>query len=165
VRILGIDCGSQTTGYGVIDSDGTRHALIDFGVIKTSAKDTFAERLLTIGAGIRGVVAKYAPDEAAVEDTFTAANARSALKLTHVRGVALFVLAEAGLPVGEYPPAQVKLALVGNGRADKEQVQWMVRVLLKLPEPIRQLDASDALAVAICHAARRPVDRHVGATR
>ncbi len=165
MRILGIDCGSQTTGYGVIDSDGTRHALVDFGVIKTSAKDTFAERLLTIGAGIRDVVARHAPDEAAVEDTFTAANARSALKLTHVRGVALFVLAEAGLTVGEYPPAQVKLALVGNGRAGKEQVQWMVRVLLKLPEPIRQLDASDALAVAICHAARRPVDRQVGATR
>jgi crossover junction endodeoxyribonuclease RuvC len=157
VRILGIDCGSQTTGYGVIDSDGTRHALVDFGVIQTNAKDEFAQRLLTIGAGIRDVVARYAPEEAAVEDTFVSTNARSALKLTHVRGVALFVLAEAGLTVGEYPPAQVKMALVGNGRAEKEQVQWMVRVLLKLPEPIRQLDASDALAVAICHAARRPV--------
>lgn len=156
MRILGIDCGSQTTGYGVIDSDGTRHALVDFGVIQTNAKDEFAQRLLMIGAGIRAVLAKYAPEEAAVEDTFVAANARSALKLTHVRGVALFVLAEAGLTIGEYPPAQVKMALVGNGRAEKEQVQWMVRVLLKLPEPIRQLDASDALAVAICHAARRP---------
>ena len=161
MRILGIDCGSQTTGYGVIDSDGTRHALVDFGVIQTNAKDAFAQRLLAIGAGIREVLAKYSPEEAAVEDTFMSVNARSALKLTHVRGVALFVLAEAGLTVGEYPPAQVKLALVGNGRAEKEQVQWMVRVLLKLPEPIRQLDASDALAVAICHAARRPT----GATR
>lgn len=157
MRILGIDCGSQTTGYGVIDSDGTRHALVHFGVIQTNAKDEFAQRLLTIGAGIRDVVARFAPEEAAVEDTFVSSNARSALKLTHVRGVALFVLAEAGLTVGEYPPAQVKMALVGNGRAEKEQVQWMVRVLLKLPEPIRQLDASDALAVAICHAARRPV--------
>jgi len=161
VRILGIDCGSQTTGYGVIDSDGTRHALVDFGVIKTNAKDEFAQRLLAIGTGIREVLARYAPEEAAVEDTFVAANARSALKLTHVRGVALYVLAEAGLTVGEYPPAQVKLALVGNGRAEKEQVQWMVRVLLNLREPIRQLDASDALAVAICHAARRST----GATR
>lgn len=157
MRILGIDCGSQVTGYGVIDSDGTRHSLVHFGVIKTSAKDEFAQRLLTVGTGIRDVVAKFAPDEAAVEDTFMATNARSALKLTHVRGVALFVLAEAGLTVGEYPPAQVKMALVGNGRAEKEQVQWMVRVLLKLAEPITQLDASDALAVAICHAARRPV--------
>lgn len=161
MRILGIDCGSQATGYGVIDSDGTRHALVDFGVIKTNAKDEFSQRLLTIGSGLREVLAKYAPEEAAVEDTFMSVNARSALKLTHVRGVALFVLAEAGLTVGEYPPAQVKLALVGNGRAEKEQVQWMVRVLLKLSEPIRQLDASDALAVAICHAARRPT----GATR
>ena len=161
MRILGIDCGSQTTGYGVIDSDGTRHALVDFGVIKTNAKDEFAQRLLAIGTGIREVLARYAPEEAAVEDTFVAANARSALKLTHVRGVALYVLAEAGLTVGEYPPAQVKLALVGNGRAEKEQVQWMVRVLLNLREPIRQLDASDALAVAICHAARRST----GATR
>jgi len=155
VRILGIDCGSQTTGYGVIDSDGTRHTLVHFGVIETNAKDDFSQRLLAIGNGLRDVLVRYAPEAAAVEDTFVSANARSALKLTHVRGVALYVLAEAGLTVGEYPPAQVKMALVGNGRAEKEQVQWMVRVLLKLPEPIRQLDASDALAVAICHAARR----------
>ncbi len=155
MRILGIDCGSQNTGYGVIDTDGTRHSMVDYGVIRTSAKDEFAERLLAIGTGIRSVVARHAPQEAAVEDTFMAVNARSALKLTHVRGVALYVLAEAGLTVGEYAPAQVKLALVGNGRAAKEQVQWMVRVVLNLTEPITQLDASDALAVAICHATRR----------
>jgi crossover junction endodeoxyribonuclease RuvC len=165
VRILGIDCGSQTTGYGVIDSDGTRHTLVEAGVIETDPKQTLAERLLTIGAGLREVIARLAPEQAAVEDTFTALNARSALKLTHVRGATLFVLAEAGLAVGEYPPAQVKLTVAGSGRAEKEQVEWMVRMLLKLAEPIRRLDASDALAVAICHAARGRVDTRVGAPR
>jgi crossover junction endodeoxyribonuclease RuvC len=157
VRILGIDCGSQYTGYGVIDSDGTRHSLIEAGCIRTDPKSAFPERLLLIGRRLREVISEFRPEEAAVEDTFASVNARSALKLTHVRGMALFVLAEAGLTVGEYPPAQVKAAVAGNGRADKVQVQWMVRVLLGLAEPIASLDASDAVAVAICHAARRPV--------
>lgn len=155
MRILGIDCGSQATGYGLIDTDGTRHTLVQAGVIRTHASDPFAARLVAIGARLREIIAEFQPAEAAVEDTFTSANARSALKLTHVRGVALFVCAEAGLTVAEYPPAQVKLALAGNGRADKLQVQWMTRTLLGLAEPIASLDASDAVAVAICHAARR----------
>ena len=154
MRILGIDCGSQNTGYGVIDTDGTRHRLVEAGLIHTDPKQSFPERLRVIGARLREVIAQFQPDSAAVEDTFIAANVRSALKLTHVRGVALFLLAEAGIPVGEYPPAQVKLALVGNGRADKQQVQWMTGVLLGLSEPIQSLDASDAVAVAICHATR-----------
>ena len=157
MRILGIDCGSQFTGYGVIESDGTRHRLIEAGCIRTDPKSEFPERLRVIGGRLREIISQFQPEEAAVEDTFASVNARSALKLTHVRGVALFVLAEAGLTVGEYPPAQVKVAVAGNGRADKLQVQWMVRVLLGLPEPIASLDASDAVAVAICHAARRPV--------
>lgn len=155
MRILGIDCGSQATGYGIIDSDGTRHRMVACGAIRTDAGEEFAQRLKTIGEKLREVIAAYAPEEAAVEDTFTGENIRSALKLTHVRGVALFVCAEAGLPVTAYPPAQVKLAVVGNGRADKQQVAWMTRVLLKLDEAPRPADASDALAVAICHAARR----------
>lgn len=161
MRILGIDCGSQSTGYGIIESDGTRHRMISCGAIRTSPDQDFPSRLKTIGHALRRVIAEYQPDEAAVEDTFAADNVRSALRLTHVRGVALFVCAEAGLPVAAYPPAQVKLAVVGNGRAAKEQVQWMTRVLLGMQEPPRSLDASDALAVAICHAARRsfPVAR------
>lgn len=155
MRILGIDCGSQATGYGVIDTDGTRHAMVACGAIRTQAGEDLPLRLKTIGEGLRRIIAEYAPDEAAVEDTFTGDNVRSALKLTHVRGVALFVCAEAGIPVAAYPPAQVKLAVVGNGRADKQQVAWMTRVLLKLDESPRSPDASDALAVAICHAARR----------
>ncbi len=157
MRILGIDCGSQATGYGVIDSDGRRHRMVACGAIRTDAGQEFAERLRTIGAALREVIAAYGPEEAAVEDTFAAENPRSALKLTHVRGVALFVCAEAGLPVAAYPPAQVKLAVAGNGRAAKHQVQWVTRVLLGLQEPPEPLDASDALAVAICHAARRAI--------
>ncbi len=155
MRILGIDCGSQATGYGVIDTDGRRHTLVACGAIRTRAAEDLALRLKTVGGRLREIIAAFEPDEAAVEDTFTGDNIRSALKLTHVRGVALFVCAEAGLPVAAYPPAQVKLAVVGNGRADKQQVAWMTRTLLKLEEPPAPADASDALAVAICHAARR----------
>jgi crossover junction endodeoxyribonuclease RuvC len=154
VRILGIDCGSQVTGYGVIDSDGARHALVEAGAVKTEAGEPMPERLLRIGAGLREVIARNAPDCAAVEDAFTSVNARSALKLSQVRGAVLFVLAEAGLPVGEYPPAAVKGSVVGHGRAEKEQVAFMVRSLLRLDEEPRPLDVSDALAVAICHAVR-----------
>lgn len=158
MRILGIDCGSQHTGYGVIDSDGCRHVLVDAGTLDSRPSTPFASRLLEIGSGLREVIARHRPAEAAVEDTFVSSNARSALKLTEVRGVALFILAEAGLPVAEYPPATVKIAVAGSGRADKEQVGFMVKSLLGLPEPIASADASDAVAVAICHATRRPLE-------
>lgn len=165
VRILGIDCGSQTTGYGVIDSDGTAHRLVCAGAIKTHAGDPLAVRLLDIGRRLREVVEKFKPDEAAVEDTFHAANARSALKLTHVRGVALYVMAEAGLKVGEYAPAQVKATVVGHGRAEKEQVAWMLKALLRLEGEFETPDASDAVAVAVCHAVHRPMDARMEASR
>lgn len=156
MRILGIDCGSQTTGYGVIESDGSRHEFVEAGAIETDPAHPFVARLETVGTRLREVIAKHAPDEAAVEDAFYAKNARSALKLAQVRGVALFVLAEAGITIGEYAPAVVKMAITGSGRAEKTQVQWMVRALLKLDDDIWPLDASDAVAVAICHATRRP---------
>lgn len=156
MRILGIDCGSQITGFGVIESDGITHSLIEAGAIKTNPRDSFAGRLLRIGSVLREVIARHQPEEAAVEDAFYSANVRSALKLSQVRGVALFVAAEAGLPVEEYSPAVVKGSIVGHGRAEKEQVQWMLRSLLRLDGPIESLDASDAVAVAVCHAVRRP---------
>jgi len=165
VRILGIDCGSQITGYGVIESDGTTHSLIASGVIRTHAGDPLPLRLLEIGRRLREIVVEFKPGEAAVEDTFHAANARSALKLTHVRGVTLFVLAEAGLPVGEYAPAKIKATVVGNGRADKEQVAWMLRALLGQGSEFSTPDASDAVAVAVCHAVHRPMAAHLGATK
>lgn len=154
MRVLGIDCGSQVTGYGVIDTDGTRHRLVEAGVIATGPDSPLPQRLLVIGERLREIIAEFAPEEVAVEDTFHRLNARTALRLTHVRGVALYVAAQAGLPCGEYPPAVVKQAVAGNGRAEKEQVEWMVRVLLGLTDPVRPMDASDALAVAICHASR-----------
>ena len=165
MRILGIDCGSQITGYGVVDTDGTAHSLVAAGIIRTHAGDPLPVRLLDIGRRLREVVSEYKPDEAAVEDTFHAANARSALKLTHVRGVALFVMAEAGLPVGEYAPAKVKATVVGHGRADKEQVAWMLRALLRHQGDFPTPDASDAVAVAVCHAVHRPMAAHLGASR
>jgi crossover junction endodeoxyribonuclease RuvC len=155
VRILGIDCGSHLTGYGVIETGSPRHLLVEAGVVKTNQKAAFPERLLTIATALREVVGRCAPDEAAVEETFQSVNAASAIKLTEVRGAVLLVLAEAGLKVGEYSPARIKLAVTGNGRADKEQVQWMVRSLLNLAQPVASFDASDAVAVALCHAASR----------
>ena len=139
MRILGIDCGSQITGYGVIESDGTAHSLIASGVIRTHAGDPLAVRLLDIGRRLREIVVEFKPVEAAVEDTFHAVNARSALKLTHVRGVTLFVMAEAGLPVGEYAPAKIKATVVGHGRADKEQVGQFAATVraVKKPEPYK----------------------------
>jgi crossover junction endodeoxyribonuclease RuvC len=152
MRILGIDCGSERTGYGVIDTDGRLHRLRAAGVIRTSTKAPLAERLLTIAGGLREVIAAEAPEAAAVEAVFHAANTQTALKLAHVRGVALLVLAEAGLTVGEYSPLEIKTSVVGYGRAEKEQVQLMVGSLLQLKEIVKSQDASDALAAAICHA-------------
>ena len=158
MRILGIDCGSHLTGYGVIETGSPRHRLVEAGVVRTDLRASFPERLLAIAGALREVVVKCAPDEAAVEETFQSVNAATGIKLTQVRGAVLLVLAEAGLKVGEYPPARVKLAVTGNGRADKEQVQWMVRSLLNLAEPVGSFDASDALAVALCHAASRTAE-------
>lgn len=152
MRILGVDCGTERTGFGVIESDGRSHRLLDAGVIKTSPKSPLSERLLLIAAGLRAVIVAHAPESAAVEAVFHAVNTQTALKLAHVRGVALLVLAEAGLSVGEYSPLEIKTSVVGYGRAEKEQVQMMVRSLLKLDEIIKSQDASDALAAAICHA-------------
>lgn len=152
MRILGIDCGSERTGYGVIESDGRDHRLVVAGVIRTDTRQPLAARLLTIGTALRQVLQEQHPDAAAVEEVFHAANTKSALKLAHVRGTALLVLAEAGLSIGEYSPLTIKTSVVGYGRAEKKQVQLMVRSLLGLPEVIASEDASDAVAVAICHA-------------
>lgn len=154
MRVLGIDCGTERTGYGIVDSDGHSHHLITAGVIRTIAGSPMEQRLLTIGSALRRVIAEFQPEAAAVEDLFYAANVKSVLKLAHVRGVALLMSAEAGLDVVAYSPAEVKTAVVGYGRAEKQQVQMMVRSLLKLEAVIESEDASDAVAVALCHATR-----------
>lgn len=152
MRILGIDCGTEKTGFGVIDSDGRDHHLVAAGVIRTNPRKPLSERLLEIGNGLRQVIAEHTPECAAVEEVFYAVNVRSSLVLSHVRGVTLFTLAQAGLPLGEYSPLEVKNTVVGYGRADKKQVQFMVQSILRLPEIIQSEDASDAVAVALCHA-------------
>jgi crossover junction endodeoxyribonuclease RuvC len=152
MRVLGIDCGTERTGYGVIDSDGRTHSMVAWGCIRSSARDPLERRLLGIAAGLRQVIAEHRPDAAAVEEVFFAVNARSALKLSHVRGVALLIVAEASVDLAEYSPLEVKMSVVGYGRAEKSQVQQMVASLLRLNQPIESEDASDALAIAICHA-------------
>lgn len=154
MRVLGIDCGTERTGYGVIDSDGREHHMVAAGVIRCFPKLSLESRLLKIAQGLREVIQAHAPEAAAVEEVFYAQNVKTALKLCHVRGIALLTIAEAGLSFGEYSPLEVKTSVVGYGRAEKQQVQLMVRTLLRLDEELASEDASDAIAVAICHVTR-----------
>jgi crossover junction endodeoxyribonuclease RuvC len=154
MRILGVDCGTERTGYGVISSDGRRHEFVAAGVIRTKTTASLAERLALIASELRQVCGTYQPEIVAVEEVFHAVNAQSSLKLAHVRGVVLLIAAEAGLPLGEYSPLEVKMSVVGYGRAEKQQVQMMVRSILQIDTEMASHDVSDALAVAICHATR-----------
>jgi crossover junction endodeoxyribonuclease RuvC len=154
MRVLGIDCGTQRTGYGVIEADGPRLRMLAAGVIATSPKAPLETRLLEIAQVLRRIVAEFAPESAAVEGIFFSANPKTALKLAHVRGVALLTMAEASLEVAEYSPLEIKMSVVGYGRAEKSQVQKMVRSLLSVAAEIESEDACDALAVAVCHAVR-----------
>jgi crossover junction endodeoxyribonuclease RuvC len=151
MRVLGIDCGSRVTGYGVIDSNGADCIYICCGAIRSKSSDPLADRLKSIYNGIVQIIRELEPQAAAFESLFYATNVQSALKLGHVRGVSMFAAAEANLPIYEYSPLEVKSAVTGYGRAEKPQVQQMVRALLKLNAPPQPYDASDALAVAICH--------------
>ena len=151
MRIVGIDPGSERTGYGCVETDGRRHRLVTCGAITAAAGDAFPARLARIHRELVALLAKTRPDCVAVESVFHAVNARSALKLGHARGVALLAAVEAGCAIVEYTPAEVKRAVVGYGRAEKRQVQQMIKLLLGLAQPPTPYDASDALAVAICH--------------
>lgn len=163
MRVLGIDCGTEKTGYGMIESDGLSHRLVTAGVIRTSPRDPLSKRLLEIGDGLRKVICEFHPDGGAIEEVFHAVNVKTALKLCHVRGVAMLVIAEAGISLGEYSPLEVKTSVVGYGRAEKRQVQLMVCSLLKLDHQIESEDASDAVAVAICHATHLSSIERIGA--
>ena len=150
--ILGVDPGSLRTGYGVIETDGRRHVLVEKGVIAPAAALGLAERLHVIHRGIAEVIARIHPDALAVEDLFHAVNTRSALVLGHVRGAVLLAGAAAGVPVSAFAPATVKVQVTGFGRAEKGQVAMMVARLLGLDGDGEAGDAADALAVALCHA-------------
>ena len=161
-RVLGVDPGLETTGYGVIESEGRRLQLIEYAGIRAPARFSFAERLLIITEKLEEVIARLRPRVCAVEETFYAVNVKTALKLGHVRGVILVAAARAGLEVAEYSPLEIKSALVGYGRAEKHQVQEMVRLILGLKEPPAPLDASDALAAAICYINTAATRRRMG---
>jgi crossover junction endodeoxyribonuclease RuvC len=151
VRIFGIDPGSERTGYGCVETDGCRHHLVACGAIAARPGDTFPNRLARIHAELSTLLASYRPDCVAIENLFHAINVRSALKLGHARGVAMLAAVEAGCQVVEYTPAEIKRAVVGYGRAEKQQVGQMVKLLLGLTTAPSPHDAADALAVAICH--------------
>ena len=166
MRVFGIDPGSLKSGYGIVDSQradrqradrqradrqGSDLVLVEYGVIRTRPNISLAQRLLQISTRLQELIRQYAPQEIAVEDLFVAKNAKSSLKLGHARGAILLTAAQAGLEVAEYTPLEVKQAVVGYGRADKFQVQQMVKVLLNLQEIPEPDDAADALAIAICH--------------
>jgi crossover junction endodeoxyribonuclease RuvC len=157
MRILGIDPGSRRCGYGVVERLAPgRVRYVECGIVEARATDSLPARLAEIGEGLSEVIAELRPQVVAVEGVFHGVNARSALQLGHARGVALLVCGQSSLTVNEYAPATVKRAIAGSGRATKEQVLRMVRMLCAL-ESSPRLDASDALAVAICHAFRSRV--------
>lgn len=157
MKILGIDCGTERTGWGVIESDGRRHRVVSHGVIRARPALPLEQRLALIASGLRQVLVEHAPDQAAVEDVFYAQNVKTALKLAHVRGVAMLAIAEASVPLGAYSPLEIKSSVVGYGRAEKHQVELMVRSLTGYREAFESPDASDAVAVAICHASSAAV--------
>lgn len=152
MRVLGIDCGTEYTGYGVVEQtrDGELRCL-DFGAIRLSPREPLPRRLERVFTRLSELIAVHQPELVAIEDVFYAVNVKSALKLGQVRGVAMLAAAAGGVEVCEYAPLAIKSAVVGYGRAEKAQVQQMVTSLLRLPEVPESPDAADALAIAICH--------------
>ena len=165
MRIFGIDPGSERTGYGCVESDGRRHVLVTCGAVAAPPGDTLPNRLARIHSELSVLLASCRPDCVAIENLFHAANVRSALKLGHARGVAMLAAVEAGCDVVEYTPAEIKRAVVGYGRAEKPQVQQMVKILLGLGSVPSPHDAADALAVAICHVHAQVPARAIGAVQ
>ncbi len=155
VRILGIDCGSRITGYGIIESEGNSQRAVTYGAIAVPPGNEIGERLRIVADALDEVLGRFRPDEAAVEDVFVSKSVGSAFVLAHVRGAAMLCVSRAGLPIASYTAAQVKKSVTGHGRADKGQIRHMVRSLLGVREEISPLDVSDALAVAYCHASLR----------
>jgi crossover junction endodeoxyribonuclease RuvC len=163
VLILGIDPGTATTGYGLVEEDEAGDArLVNYGVILTEAGTPMPERLLVLYRELSALLAAARPDAVAVEELFFGRNVTTAVTVGQARGVVLLAAAQAGVPVYDYKPAQVKQALVGYGGADKQQIQEMVRLLLNLPEIPRPDDAADAVAVAICHLHSARLRRLIG---
>lgn len=149
--IMGIDPGFAITGYGIVKYEGNKFSVIDYGAVTTEAKTPLAERLLLLNNGLEDIIKKYMPSAVAVEELFFNKNIKTALNVGHGRGVALLSAAKMGIQVFEYTPLQVKQSVVGYGRAEKAQMQQMVKVILNLPAVPKPDDVADALAVAVCH--------------
>ena len=158
--ILGIDPGTAVTGYGVVRA-GTQPTLVECGVIRTRPDQPLPERLKDISDGVRELIARHRPDAMAVEDVFYARNVRTTLVLGHARGVILLAGAEAGVAIHEYPPSEIKKAVVGTGAATKTQVQFMVTKLLRLKSAPQPADAADGVAAALTCAMRSPLMRAI----
>jgi crossover junction endodeoxyribonuclease RuvC len=161
MRVLGIDPGSQTMGWGVVEGDGRRYALVAYGSVRAPSALRFSARLLRMCNGLEEVIAEHRPDACALEDAFLASNVKVSMKLGQVRGVVLLVAERAALEIHEYSPRLIKQTVVGYGNAEKHQVQEMVRLLLSLKSVPSPHDAADALAVAICHFHHAPFRERV----
>ena len=151
MKVLGIDPGSQTLGWGIVEGRGLKYQGIAYGTVKSSPREAFSKRLLKISDGIDEVIEKFDPDILSIEEAFYAKNVKVAMKLGQVRGAVLLIGEKAGLEISEYSPKTIKQTVVGYGNAEKSQVQEMVRILLKLSKTPEPHDAADALAIAICH--------------
>lgn len=165
MRVLGVDPGSETTGWGVIEGDGRAYKLVEYGAARAPIRERFSVRLLKISEALEAVIARLQPDVCAIEEAFFAVNVKTALKLGQVRGVVLLITERAGLEINEYSPRLVKQTVVGYGAAEKHQVQEMVRLLLRLSVAPQPFDASDALALAICHLHHADFARKTGSVR
>jgi len=148
---MGIDPGFAITGYGIVKYEGNKFSVIDYGAVTTEASEQLPARLLKLNNGLEEIILKYRPDAVSVEELFFNKNIKTALNVGHGRGVALLAAAKQGIEVYEYTPLQVKQSVVGYGRAEKAQVQQMVKLILNLPKVPKPDDVADALAVAICH--------------
>jgi crossover junction endodeoxyribonuclease RuvC len=151
MRVLGIDPGSETLGWGIVEGSGLKYAVVEFGVVKSDTRQPFAKRLANIYEGVSAVIESFQPDVVSIEEAFYAVNAGVAIKLGQVRGVMLLLAEQRGLEISEYAPRLIKQTVVGYGAAEKRQVQEMVKLLLRLKAIPTPHDAADALAIAICH--------------
>lgn len=149
--VLGIDPGTATTGYGVVTDRDSQPIMVAYGAILTPSDQALPDRLITIHTEVLRLIDQYQPEQAAVEQLFFNKNVRTALAVGHARGVVLLALAERQVPIFEYTPLEVKQAVTGNGRADKKQIQEMIKILLELDKIPKPDDAADALAIAVCH--------------
>jgi crossover junction endodeoxyribonuclease RuvC len=164
MRVLGIDPGSETLGWGVVEGSGSKYSLVEFGVVRSNPREAFSKRLAKIFAGVNEIVTRLEPDALAIEEAFYSVNVNVAMKLGQVRGVMLLLAEQKGLTIAEYAARLVKKTVVGYGNAEKQQVGEMVRILLGMKAVPTPHDAADALAIAICHFHHHGLTEKLGKT-